>query len=81
MTKIIRLSLLIVLLIFASAIIVKAQVDTPTISVLEAKGVVNPVLSDYIERGIEQAEENNAVALIIQLDTPGGLDTAMRDII
>ncbi len=81
MTKIIRLSLLIVLLIFASAIIVKAQVDTPTISVLEAKGIVNPVLSDYIERGIDRAEEDNAVALIIQLDTPGGLDTSMRDII
>jgi len=44
-------------------------------------GVINPVLADYIERGIEQAEEHNAMACIIQLDTPGGLDTSMRDII
>jgi membrane-bound serine protease (ClpP class) len=34
-----------------------------------------------VERGIEQAEDSGAQALIIQLDTPGGLDTAMRDII
>ena len=34
-----------------------------------------------MKRGIEQAEDSGAEALIIQLDTPGGLDTAMRDII
>lgn len=39
------------------------------------------MLADYIERGIEQAEERNATAVIIQLDTPGGLDTSMRDIV
>ena len=36
---------------------------------------------DYVERGIQEAEDNGARALIIQLDTPGGLDTAMRDIV
>ncbi len=80
MLKIIRLLILISLLVTAS-LAIKAQAASPTIIVLPAKGVVNPVLADYIRRGIEQAEEDNAVALIIQLDTPGGLDTAMRDII
>ncbi|MBU2607766.1 MAG: nodulation protein NfeD, partial [Chloroflexi bacterium] len=45
------------------------------------EGTINPILVDYIERGIDRAEEANATACIIQLDTPGGLDTAMRDII
>lgn len=81
MSRIIRLSFLLALLIIASISIIGARAATPTIAVLPAKGVINPVLADYIERGIEQAEEDNAVALIIQLDTPGGLDTSMRDII
>ncbi len=51
------------------------------IAVLEVKGTVNPVLVNYIERGIQEAEESNAIASIIKLDTPGGLDTSMRDII
>lgn len=48
---------------------------------LTVKGTINPVLTDYIGRGIDQAEETGASAVIIQMDTPGGLDTAMRDII
>jgi membrane-bound serine protease (ClpP class) len=38
-------------------------------------------MADYVARGIEEAEERNAAACIIQMDTPGGLDTAMRDIV
>jgi len=53
--------------------VVSAQSSSSTIYVLHAEGTVNPVLVDYIERGIEQAEEDNAQACIIQLDTPGGL--------
>ncbi len=80
MLKVMRLILLISLLIVAS-IAIKVQAASSTIVVIEAEGVINPVLADYIERGIEQAEEDNALALIIQLDTPGGLDTSMRDIV
>ena len=57
------------------------QAASPKVDVLQVKGTINPVLVDYVERGVEHAEETNAVALIIQLDTPGGLDTAMRDIV
>jgi len=81
MLRIMRLSLLMVLLIITSISIIEAQAATPTIAVLQAEGVINPVLSDYIKRGIDRAEEDRAVACIIQLDTPGGLDTSMRDIV
>ena len=57
------------------------QAATPAIYVLTVKGTVNPVLADYVSRGISLAEENKAPACIIRLDTPGGLDTSMRDII
>ncbi len=58
-----------------------AQAASQEIVVLQVKGTVNPVLVDYIKRGIDRAESDNALACIIQLDTPGGLDTAMRDIV
>ncbi|HEY64270.1 MAG TPA: nodulation protein NfeD [Caldilineae bacterium] len=44
----------------------------PQVDVLTFKGPVTPVLVSYIERGITQAERDGAVALILQLDTPGG---------
>jgi len=80
MLKFIRILSLLVLIIIVS-ITIKAEAASSRIDVLLAKGVINPVLADYIERGIELAEENNALAVIIQMDTPGGLDTSMRDII
>jgi membrane-bound serine protease (ClpP class) len=58
-----------------------AQAANSRIDVLEIKGVINPVTANYAKRGINQAEEANAVACVIQLDTPGGLDTSMRDIV
>lgn len=61
--------------------VVGAQTSSPTIDVLHAEGTINPVLADYIERGINQAEEDNAVACIIQLDTPGGLLGSTEEIV
>jgi membrane-bound serine protease (ClpP class) len=44
-------------------------------------GVINPVAAEYLEDGIESAERADRDAVIIELDTPGGLDTSMRLII
>jgi len=49
--------------------------------VLKVDGVINPVAAEYIINGIKEASISNAEILIIQLDTPGGLDTSMRMII
>jgi len=51
------------------------------VHVLKADGDVNPVMARYIDRGIDQAEDANAVAVVIELDTPGGLMTSMEDIV
>jgi len=76
-----RLLLILIGLLLVTSIAVNVQSASPRIDVLTIKGTINPVLVDYIERSIDQAEEGDALAVIIQMDTPGGLDTAMRDII
>jgi membrane-bound serine protease (ClpP class) len=53
----------------------------PSIYLLQLNGMINPITSQYVVGGIEDAEKEEAECLILQLDTPGGLDTSMRDII
>ena len=49
--------------------------------VLQAVGSINPGLAEFIVEGIRLAERENAEALVIELDTPGGLETSMRQIV
>ena len=51
------------------------------IIVINAEGVVNPVMSEFISKSIDNAAENNSELVVIELDTPGGLDTSMRAIV
>ena len=49
--------------------------------VIEVDGTIVPVIAQYVERGITHAEDIGATALIIKLNTPGGLLTATEDIV
>ena len=51
-----------------------------SVYVLPAVGSINPGLAEFIIEGIHEAEREKAVALVIELDTPGGLDSSMRAI-
>jgi len=55
--------------------------DGPEIRVLHVKGNIVPVVSDYISRGISEAEQAGSAACIIELDTPGGLLNSTEDIV
>ena len=48
---------------------------------LSIDGTINPAVGDYIKKGIQTAVEQHATLVIIQMNTPGGLDASMRDII
>ncbi|MBC8412911.1 MAG: nodulation protein NfeD [Nitrospira sp.] len=51
------------------------------IVVIKVEGVVNPVMSEFISFHIDTVTAENSEALVIELDTPGGLDTSMRSIV
>jgi len=46
-----------------------------------AHGVVDLIMARFIDRGIGQAENDPASCAVIELDTPGGLDSSMRGIV
>ena len=68
--------LFVFLLLFSS---VFAQADD--VWVIEVNGGIGPATSDYLTREIEQAHDEQAKLIILKMNTPGGLDSSMRDII
>ena len=49
------------------------------VAVITVNGAINPVSAEYIGKSIQKAQKDKAEALVIELDTPGGLDTSMRN--
>jgi membrane-bound serine protease (ClpP class) len=58
-----------------------ARAQTRTVLVTQVDGVITPVIADHVEEGVARAEEEGHRVFLIELDTPGGLDASMRDII
>ena len=73
-----------VLLLVVSGIAITAWGESEVsgaVIVLEIDGTIGPPTGDYIERALEKANRQQAELVVMRMDTPGGLDTSMRDII
>ncbi|MBU0520480.1 nodulation protein NfeD [bacterium] len=70
-------NLLLIVLLAGLSVSAKAV----TVKTIEVDGVIHPASANFIQRAIEEANAANAEALLIELDTPGGLMDSMRDII
>lgn len=53
----------------------------PPVVVLELTGVIGPASSDYVERALRAPVAQEAQVIVLRIDTPGGLDSAMREIV
>ncbi len=58
-----------------------ASADAPKVHVLEIHGTIVPVIGDYLDRGLDKAEEEHAAAVIIRLNTAGGMLSTTEDIV
>ena len=58
-----------------------AQAETPQVRVLEIDGTITPAMASYVDRGIRNAETEGGDAVVLRIDTPGGLSSAMDDIV
>ena len=69
-------------LLVVQPLLVSAQEQTTRkVIVAEIDGTITPVMERYVKRAIKRAEKDRAAAIVFEMDTPGGLSSAMDDIV
>jgi membrane-bound serine protease (ClpP class) len=73
--------IIIVLTLICILSILEADNNSNKIYLVKIDGVIGPPIANYVVKNIGKAENNNATAVLLRIDTPGGLSTSMRKII
>ncbi|MEN6520009.1 MAG: nodulation protein NfeD [Armatimonadota bacterium] len=76
-----RLLILGILALAVIALVLPVYAANAPVHVLKLDGPIEPTIAQYIISGIERAESERAAAVVIQMDTPGGLLTSTTDIV
>ena len=80
--KTLRIYFCLSLLVAGASVLAQSKdASTPHVDLISIDGTINPAVDDFIRESISRAKANAARALIIQLDTPGGLLTSTRTIV
>src|SRR5438093_2770418 len=74
------LKLLQIVVMICFGFFLKGGVAAPIV-VIPLAGAIGPASADFVDRGIARAAKDGAQLVVLRMDTPGGLDTSMRQII
>ncbi|MEJ2519533.1 MAG: nodulation protein NfeD [Desulfuromonadales bacterium] len=66
---------------FLTGVTIPAHALAETLPAVRIAGPINPVISQFVVDQLQIADQQDAPAFLVEIDTPGGLDTAMRKII
>lgn len=77
----VKLSTLIVVAMGFILIAARSLAAEPSVNLVRVDGAITPPMARYVEGAIARANQNGAAAVVLEIDTPGGLSTAMDEII